>query len=192
MDIHSLKKELRKRIRNLKNSISMEERKELSHIIQNKILQLEEVAKAKTILLYHSLPDEVDTSLLLESLSNRMEGEKRVVLPVVSGEILLLKEYVPDKMNLGYQSIMEPEGEVILPEKIDLAIVPGVAFDADCNRMGRGKGFYDKLLPSLKCCKIGLGFGFQIVGNIPCEPFDQPLDMVVTDNKVYKSPLRLV
>jgi len=192
MDIHSLKKELRKRIRNLKNSISMEERKELSHIIQNKILQLEEVAKAKTILLYHSLPDEVDTSLLLESLSNRMEGEKRVVLPVVSGEILLLKEYVPDKMNLGYQSIMEPEGEVILPEKIDLAIVPGVAFDADCNRMGRGKGFYDKLLPSLKCCKIGLGFGFQIVGNIPCEHFDQPLDMVVTDNKVYKSPLRLV
>lgn len=192
MDIKGEKKELRRNIKFLKSSVTGEELEKSSLIIQNKVLELPQIRSAETILLYHSLPDEVDTSLLLERLSNRLSGSKRVLLPVVNGDILLIKEFVPQSMNCGYRNIMEPVGESVSPLEIDIAVIPGVAFDKFCNRMGRGKGFYDRLLPSLNCGKIGLGFGFQVVDNIPCEPFDYPLDMVITEKESYISPLRFV
>ena len=90
-------------------------------------------------------------------------------------------------MECGYRNISEPTGSVKTdPSEIELAIIPGVAFDKCCNRMGRGKGFYDRLIPYLKCPTIGLGFGFQMVDSIPCEEFDKPLDMVVTEIDTYK------
>lgn len=186
------KRDLRKKIRLLKNSVAEQERYALSSIVQQKVLQLEEISNAGTILLYHALPDEVDTSILLHSLSNRLSGSKRVLLPVVDGENLVLKEFVPNLMQDGYMNILEPEGDSVSPGEVDLAIIPGVAFDPRCNRMGRGKGFYDRLLPNMTCKKIGIGFHFQIIDEIPCEPFDSPLDMVITDKQVYYSPLRFV
>ncbi|MBR1949997.1 MAG: 5-formyltetrahydrofolate cyclo-ligase [Bacteroidales bacterium] len=186
------KRDLRKKIRLLKNSVAEQERCALSSIVQQKVLQLEEISNAGTILLYHALPDEVDTSILLHSLSNRLSGSKRVLLPVVDGENLVLKEFVPNLMQDGYMNILEPEGEPVSPGEVDLAIIPGIAFDPRCNRMGRGKGFYDRLLPNMACKKIGIGFHFQIIDEIPCEPFDSPLDMVITDKQVYHSPLRFV
>ena len=60
-----------------------------------------------------------------------------------------------------------------------------MAFDSRCNRMGRGKGFYDKLLPLLRCPKVGLGYDFQIVESVPCDVHDMPLDMVITESAVY-------
>ena len=123
-------------------------------------------------------------------MSNRRGGDKKIILPVVDGEYLILKEYIPSEMVQGYRNISEPSSEEqIDPSEIEFAVIPGVAFDSECNRMGRGKGFYDKLLPFLKCPKIGIGYDFQIVGKIPCEEFDVPLDYVVTETTVYKSPL---
>ncbi len=186
MEICDKKKEIRKVIRDLKKSVSQEERDASSLIIENRIIGLPEILQAQTILLYYSLPDEVNTEFLLQKLSNRREGVKRIILPVVDGETLILKEYIPSEIAQGYQNISEPSGNgCVDPAEIDLAIIPGVAFDSKCNRMGRGKGFYDRLIPYLKCKTIGLGFKFQIVDSIPCESFDKPLDMVVTENKVY-------
>ena len=186
MDVREKKKELRGQIKLIKNSLSPDEKKSMSLAVQNLLLQSDIAPKAKTILLYHALPDEVDTSLLLEVMSSRHKGDKKIILPVVSGDILLLKEYVPQNLMPGYNKIMEPvSDECIDPSEIDLAIIPGVAFDRKCNRMGRGKGFYDKLLPHLNCLTVGLAFPFQIVENIPCESFDKPLDMVFTDTEVY-------
>ena len=92
------------------------------------------------------------------------------------------KEYIPSKMETGYREIQEPAGEeCVNPSEIDIAIIPGVAFDRHCNRLGRGKGFYDRLIPYLECKKIGLSFDFQIVEQVPCEEFDKPLDMVMTE-----------
>lgn len=189
METREKKKELRKRIREIKKNVPQEMRDSFSLAIQEKLLKNDHVKQAKTIFLYYALPDEVDTSLLLEKLSNRRAGDKKIVLPVVDGDILVLKEYIPEEISTGYQNIQEPTGdETVQPEEMDLAIIPGMAFDSKCNRMGRGKGFYDKLLPFLKCTTIGLGFSFQIVDEIPCEAFDKPLDLIITENADYHSP----
>lgn len=186
MEIGEQKKAIRKTVRELKKSALREKLETDSLAIQEKVLAMEEVCRANTILLYYALPDEVDTRVLLRRLSNREEGDKKVILPVVEGEYLILKEYVPADVKEGYREILEPQGEeCINPEEIEIAVIPGVAFDSKCNRMGRGKGFYDKLLPHLKCRTIGLGYSFQIVEEIPCEPFDRPLDGVVTEDDIY-------
>ena len=187
MDIREQKKEIRKAVRALKNSTPQEERDAKSLAIEEKILSMGIFEQPGTILLYHALPDEVNTDLLLATLSNRREGNKRIILPVVEGEYLILKEYIPEEMSTGYRNISEPTGILqIDPTEIELAVIPGMAFDCSCNRMGRGKGFYDRLIPYLNCTKIGLGFNFQMVEKIPCEEFDQPLDMVVTEFEIYK------
>lgn len=190
MEIKEQKKEIRKKIREIKNSIPKEERDSLSLSVQHKILEMEELKSAHTILLYYSLPDEVSTEFLLEKLSNYRNGDKRIILPVVEGDILILKEYVPEQISTGYRNISEPSGGVCTdPAEIEFAIIPGMAFDTQCNRMGRGKGFYDRLIPSLKCKKCGMGFGFQIVDEVPCQDFDKPLDIVVTEKDIFYNNL---
>lgn len=190
MDLKEQKKEIRKAIRGLKKEIGAAALLEKSLAVQHNLFKWVDFTPYNTILLYYALPDEVNTSILLNSLSNRLEGSKRIILPVVSGDILILKEFVPSEVANGYMNILEPqEGECIDPSEIEIAVIPGVAFDSKCNRMGRGKGFYDKLLPYMNCKTIGLGFDFQMVENIPCEEFDKPLDMVVTESRCYNSPL---
>ena len=187
MDIKEQKKEIRKAVKALKNSTPQQERDACSLSIQQKLLSTGIFEQAGTILLYHALPDEVNTELLHSTLSKRRGANKKIILPVVEGEYLILKEYIPQEMESGYRNISEPTGTAVTdPSEIELAIIPGVAFDKCCNRMGRGKGFYDRLIPYLKCPTIGLGFGFQMVDRIPCEEFDKPLDMVVTEIGTYK------
>lgn len=190
MDTLELKRKIRKDIKALKASVIPSNGAEFSLEIMKRVLEADEVKNASTVLLYYSLPDEVATVQLIHALSNRTGGSKRVILPVVSGDDLLLKEFVPELLSDGYCNIMEPVGEVCVnPEEIDVAIIPGVAFDRKCNRLGRGKGFYDRLLPKLRCRTIGLGYSFQIVPEIPCEEFDRALDMVVTEKGIYRLPL---
>lgn len=187
MTVQEAKKEIRKEIRKRKSEVPATCKEELSLVIQKKVMALEVISRASSILVYHSLPDEVNTLYILEELSSMYAGtNKRILLPVVTGEILLLKEYNPALLEKGYMQIMEPQNsETIDPSEVDLAIIPGIAFDSRCNRMGRGKGFYDRLLPHLNCMKIGLGFQFQIVDSIPCDSFDMPLDMVITEENSY-------
>ena len=80
-------------------------------------------------------------------------------------------------------SIPEPVGpEYTTLEKVDMIVVPGVAFDRKRNRMGRGRGFYDRLLKSTpNAVKVGVAFDFQIFDAIPVEPFDVPMDVVITE-----------
>lgn len=183
MTIDEQKKELRRLVRALKHEYTLQQKLERSVSIQKRVLQLPELAISDTILLYHALPDEVNTDLLLESLSNRRKGNKRIALPVVDGDNLILKEYIPDNMSIGYNNILEPaENDIIDPSEIDFAIIPGMAFDRNNNRMGRGKGFYDRLLNSLNCKKIGIAFRFQIFDSIPCGDYDLPMDMVISED----------
>lgn len=134
--------------------------------------------EAKTVLLYYSLPDEVQTHEFVKRISQ----EKQVVLPVVKGDELELRRY-SGKADLkkGSFGIDEPTGEIVTDfSDIDIAIIPGVGFDKQGNRLGRGKGYYDRLLPKLQSYNIGICFSFQIVPEIPIEPFDCPMDEVWT------------
>lgn len=108
--------------------------------------------------------------------------EKRIVLPVVIGEELELRLYTgPHDLAIGPYGIAEPTGEVFTRyESIDLAIVPGVAFDASGHRLGRGKGYYDKLLPHITAFKMGICFPFQLVDEVPAEPFDVCMNTIIT------------
>ena len=130
-------------------------------------------AAARTVLLYASLPDEIPTAAALE----KWEGAKTLVLPVVQGDTLVLRKYDPCRLEAGYKGIAEPDGScaAVRPEDIDFAIVPGVAFDRIRMRLGRGKGFYDRLLPQLHCPCVGVALPCQIVDRIPADPWDVPL-----------------
>ena len=132
--------------------------------------------KAQRVLLFHSLPDEIDTHGLIE----RYRGTKTIILPSVVGDHLELHEYKADSNStIGPFNIMESEGRLV-PEfeyrDIELAIIPGVAFDKEGNRLGRGKGYYDRLLPLLRCHTIGLCYPSQMVEEVPHEAHDIKVD----------------
>ena len=77
--------------------------------------------------------------------------------------------------------IMEPKtGKIVDPKEIDFAIIPGVAFDKKGNRLGRGKGYYDRLMPQFKeITRVGVGYEFQLVESVPVTQFDLPVDIVI-------------
>ena len=133
---------------------------------------------ANTILLYHSLNDEVDTHDFIEKWSN----QKHILLPVVIGEELELRTYTgPHYLRIGAYGIEEPVGTPFTDyAAIDLAVIPGVAVDSRGNRLGRGKGYYDRLLPHMPTTyKIGICFPFQLVKEVPAEAFDIRMDEII-------------
>lgn len=133
-----------------------------------------------TILLYHSLPDEIDTHELIGTLHSL---GKTLLLPTVVGDELELHEYVDEKALFVSETfgIKESAGPVFTDyAKIDLVIIPGMAFTPAGNRLGRGKGYYDRLLPKLQCPLIGIAFPFQIVNHIPCEEHDICVTQVIS------------
>ncbi len=80
------------------------------------------------------------------------------------------------------KKIILPEDEPFPdPSSIDLAVVPGVAYDSAANRLGRGGGYYDRLIPQLRCLTVAPAFSFQILDEVPMEPWDRQVDMVVTE-----------
>jgi 5-formyltetrahydrofolate cyclo-ligase len=135
---------------------------------------------AGTVLLYHPLPGEVDTTMLLDKA---LLMGKRVLLPKVVGDELELRIYTPDSLQQGAYSIMEPTGELFPVDsyhEIELAIIPGVAFDRLGARLGRGKGYYDRLLSQMpNAYKIGICFPFQLLERLPSEPHDVLMNEVI-------------
>ena len=177
------KKELRLQIATLKKQHSTAERWAASLEIEHRVMASSLWKEAQVVLLYHALPDEVSTAVLMEV--GKKEG-KLVLLPVVVGGELELRMYEgPEAMRKGAFGILEPTGEVFPPVRygeIQLAIVPGVAFDQDGHRLGRGKGYYDKLLPRLMCTfKMGICWSFQCLQHIPAEAHDVKMDSVINN-----------
>ncbi len=134
---------------------------------------------ASTVLLYYSLPDEVNTHDFVSKWSH----DKRILLPVVKGNDLELRIYTcPEDMAAGAFGIEEPVGKAFTDyASIDFVAVPGVAFDRQGNRLGRGKGYYDRLLPRIPSAyKAGICFPYQMVEEVPTEPSDIPMDSIIT------------
>ncbi len=180
----SVKKELRACVRRKKKQYTAECLSEWSLSLCRSLMSDGLWLAARVVLLYHSLPDEVDTASLLAAASH--DG-KTVLLPMVKGDDLELRVYDgEDSLSLGAYGIYEPCG-VLFPEsrygEVDLVVVPGMAFDAYGHRLGRGKGYYDRLLPKLsKAHRTGLCFPFQMVDEVPSEPHDVRMSEVVCQN----------
>lgn len=172
------KKELRKKIRQEKNNFSEKERLAQSELIFSLLEQQSFFKIARTVLLYWSMDDEVYTHAFV----NKWWQQKNILLPSVNGDALDLKMYAgPESMIAGEQfGILEPKGSNFTAyEKIDLIVVPGVAFDKKNKRMGRGRGYYDRLLNLSQAKKVGVCFGFQLFDKIPVEDHDVAMDMVI-------------
>jgi len=126
------------------------------------------------------MQDEVHTHDFIKKWAK----DKDIILPVVNGDKLHLKRFTGTQAMLTGEKygIQEPDGEEYTDfNAIDLVIVPGVAFDKAKNRMGRGKGYYDGLLPKLKAYKIALCFNFQMVDEVPTELHDIKMDEIIID-----------
>lgn len=179
MYINSLKKQLRESIKSTKKTKSREQKQTESDAVFKTIEQLPEFAAAKTVLVYWSIDDEVSTHDFIQ----KWYKVKQILLPVVVNNTLEIREFSGmDCMVEGKSfGIFEPsKGKIVSPNSIDLGIIPGVAFDAAGNRLGRGKGFYDRLLKNYNFIKIGVCFSFQHVKEVPTNSNDVKMDKVVT------------
>ena len=135
---------------------------------------------AHTLILYSPLNDEVDVSSII---NDAYANGKLVLLPKVVGDDLELHTYKGvESLERGAFGILEPTGEVFYDfDDVDVVIIPGMAFDRLGNRLGRGKGYYDRLLPRLRnTYKIGVCFPFQFLDDIPSEAHDVKMDCVVS------------
>lgn len=175
------KSEIRKQVRALKKEVPLEQKIRRSQPIMEKVSALDVFKDSKTVLLYWSMDDEVYT----HEFVRQWYESKCILLPCVEGDDLLLRQYTgPESMQPGPQfGIPEPTGKVFDDlEKVEMIVVPGVAFDRKNNRMGRGRGFYDRLLKSTpNAVKVGVAFDFQIFDSIPVESFDVPMDILVIE-----------
>lgn len=158
---------------------SVTNKKEKSTTIVEKIKKLDVYKKAKVIALYNSMLDEVNTKLLISvSLNNKI-----VLLPkVIDNQMVFIKIDKDTKYTKSTLGILEPIGEEYIGN-IDLIIVPGIAFDKSLNRLGFGKGYYDKYLSNKDIYKIGICFRKQLIDNVLVNNLDIPVNLVVTEKE---------
>ena len=144
------------------------------------IIQHPRIVASQTVLAYSALPDEVPTQELLDQL---VEQGKTVLLPhVVSDTDMLLRRYTgKHDLQEGAYGILEPTGELFTDyTAINVAIVPGMAFDAGGHRLGRGKGYYDRFLSRVPYLyKVGVCFSWQMVDYVPYDEHDVVMDEVI-------------
>ena len=172
-----LKDELREYISQQKRQFTPRQLAQLSLPVLDRLRPL--LSDAKVILAYYSLPDEVDTHALIHELV--AEG-KTVLLPKVLDDTTMeLRRYTgPQDLSEGAYHIMEPTGTPFTDlEQINVALIPGVAFDAQGHRLGRGKGYYDRFLTAFPGNTIGVCFDFQKVAEVPVDAHDVAVNRVV-------------
>ena len=174
------KSEIRRKIKAMRTMLSEEEKMNAAEEVFARLEKTAAFLMADNILMYHSLPDELATHNFLRKWSPR----KRFFLPRVNGVNLDILPYDESRLELGSFHIEEPTGnDCVDSSRMELIIVPAVAYDKKGNRLGRGKGFYDRLLSETKAITIGVGYEFQLVDEIPVEPHDVPVDMVITQTQ---------
>ena len=163
-----------------KRQFSQQQLAELSLSVINRLMASPKMKKAKTVLMYYSLDDEVNTHDIVNTV---LKQGKTVLLPkVISETEMELRRYTgPQDLQDGFFNIMEPSGELFENyADIDLAVIPGMAFDSQNNRLGRGKGYYDRMLPKLvNAYKIGVCFDFQHLPGIPADENDIKMDEII-------------
>ncbi|MCD8072578.1 MAG: 5-formyltetrahydrofolate cyclo-ligase, partial [Alistipes sp.] len=149
----------------------------------SRLEQLDLFRKSANIGLYWSLSDELPTDGFIEKWAVR----KNICLPSVEGEDLVFARYTPGcKMVQGGLRVLVPSGTPGVDlSRLDLVIVPGVAFDAFGGRLGRGKGYYDRLMDKVSAPGIGVCFEHQLIGKVSVEEHDKKVDVVITPTGTF-------
>ena len=192
-DVKARKSQIRQSAFVRRDALSKDERSKKSTAIMERLFDFANFLEARLVLFYMSYGSEVDTEPMVRKA---LELEKIVALPLVDAK---QREIVPFKIdNLdsdirpGYRGIREPIPEQckqIPIQYVNLAIIPGVAFDERGGRIGHGMGVYDRFIPKLDITtrKVALAFECQIVPQIPMEPHDRYTDIIITEERIiYK------
>lgn len=174
------KKELRTNYKKMRNEIPEETREELSAEICGHILGSRLYQQAEIIFAYYPLGNEVS---LLPVIEDALSNGKRIAFPKVEGEDMefyQVKELT--ELKEGYYHVMEPVTESAAEEEDALVLTPGVVFDMDGNRIGYGKGFYDRYLDRHpECITLGIAYEAQIVESFEADMRDKRMDYIVTE-----------
>ncbi len=178
-----IKEEIRK-INKLKRSqMTKEEVFEKSRKIADTFISSTLYKKASVIMLYYPLGNEADTRLLFNRF---FSDSKTLLLPITRNDIITpVKISENTEYILGDYNICEPKNASVFPkEKIDVIIIPGIAFDRHGSRVGFGKGCFDRFLEETNAVKIGYCYDFQICENIKTQDFDINMDFLVTESEL--------
>ena len=171
------KAELRRLLRQRLDALSDGDKAEQSKKILEKVKRLE--LPEGSICIYNSLPSEVDTKGIIEYFI----GKRKVYLPVVDGEgILLVEADENTRYREAKWGILEPLGQRLSPEQVkpSVTITPLLGADRSLGRLGKGKGYYDRYFARIDTLKVGLAFEEQVVDAVPRDSFDKNLDVLVT------------
>ena len=163
--------------------VAAKSKKACSHFLESDLYR-----KANVLMLYMPLGKETDT---VDIINCAFSDGKKVAFPVTdeaSGDITPCYATTQTEFSKGGFSVREPDVKVVAkPEDFDIVIVPGIAFDVQGNRIGFGKGCYDKLLVGTDAVKIGFCYDLQICDNIPTEEFDIKMDYIITEKGINKT-----
>ena len=191
MTARDAKIEMRKAILAQRAALSLSARQTANSAISKQIVALGGFRDAQTVLAYMSIAAEFSTS---EIVRTAIADDKVLVLPKINKSDNRLDLFRVSNIDVdlipGPWGILEPNAqrcEKVSPEEVDFVLVPGVAFDADCRRLGYGAGYYDRLLEDLGpfATFVAAAFALQIVERVPVEAHDISLDVVVTENQKY-------
>ena len=179
------KKDIRKCVLEKRNCISKQEWEEKSRLICEKVVTHPFFLDSNVICCYVDYRNEVRTREIIETA---WEQGKKVAVPKVFGDDMEF-HYIQSFEDLkeGYRGIPEPKQTNLAHDEHALVIMPGTAFDKTCNRIGYGKGYYDKYLhahPNYKT--LALAFELQMVEKIPAEKYDICPDMIITEENIYE------
>jgi len=182
------KAQLRSKIQNSLLAVEAEQRERKSHLACERLIATEQFQTASTVMLFLSLPHEVDTS---EAILAAWQSGKTVAVPKVSWE---QRHMIPVQINsldtdisTHASGLRHPTSGVPVPfGEIDLVVTPGLGFDRKGNRLGRGGGYYDRFFAheQLKACKCGFAFAEQLIDSVPVTDHDQAIDMLITDAEI--------
>ena len=176
------KEDIRRKIKARKTLLSDEEKMSAAERVFSILEQTADFMLADRILMYHSLPDELSTLSFIKKWHDR----KHFYLPRVNGVNLEILPYDESRLALGSFHIEEPTGtDTSSIDDMEMIVVPAVAYDRTGNRVGRGKGDYDRLLAGSRARKIGVGYDFQLVDMIDADPHDVRVDVVITESRHY-------
>ena len=179
------KQELREKMMALRNGLSPEEKQHAGAACASRLVQRVGFERAKTLFCYRAVGNELDLESILQMA--RIAG-KEVAFPRVTGQETM-EFVVGGVFQKGFRGIPEPQGgSVVLPTAGDLMLLPGLAFSEKGQRLGYGKGYYDRYLAALKgrpAC-WGVGYGFQLCSRLPAQEWDQPLDAILTPEKIIR------
>ncbi|MCE5203945.1 MAG: 5-formyltetrahydrofolate cyclo-ligase [Coriobacteriales bacterium] len=188
-DITRMKSNLRLKGRATRRAMTPELRQAAAEAVAQVVLGLPELRDAHAVGAYGAMPEEVDADPLIQELWSR---GVRVALPRVVDKLHISWHWYECGYSLcrGAFGLREPceDAPVASVEEIDAFVVPGVAFDRDCRRLGMGGGYYDRLIASLPASVpvIGLAYEEQVVESVPCSDHDQSVHIVCTPSSVYR------